>query len=105
MHTHITTQILEILRRLTNTSLPLELLVQVIEAMVKSQIPHIFVDHSTSLQKVAEKVITDWPKDLDNKTRDLVYQLTTRAMLEHSVIKIPAKFTLQGTLIVPPALQ
>jgi hypothetical protein len=95
----------EAFRPLTKASLPPELLSLVFEAAVKAQIPRLLVDPWTFLATVAKAMCSQWPKNLGSDERSLLLQTTTRAILEHSLIKISATFTPQHEVIVPPTLQ
>jgi hypothetical protein len=95
----------EAFRLLTNASFPPKLLSLVFEAAVKAQVPRLLVNQSTTLATVAKAICSQWPKDLGSDVRGLLLQTTTRAILEHSLIKISATFNAQHELIVPPTLQ
>jgi hypothetical protein len=95
----------EAFRLLTNASFPPKLLSLVFEAAVKAQVPRLLVNQSTTLATVAKAICSQWPKDLGSDVRSLLLKTTTRAILEHSLIKISATFTPQHELIVPPTLQ
>jgi hypothetical protein len=90
---------------LMSASFPPELLSLVFGAVAKSQVPHLSIHQSTSIANVAKLICSQWPKDFGSVERSLSLQTTTRAMLEHSLIKISTNFTSQHELIVPPTLK
>jgi hypothetical protein len=93
------------LERITGLSFPRELLTQVLEANIESQVPYWRIDHSASLSKVADTAFSKWPEGFGGNLQCLVRDISARAILERSLIIIPAVFTLQFTLTTPPKVQ
>ncbi|KAM0702666.1 hypothetical protein Q7P35_010097 [Cladosporium inversicolor] len=93
------------LERISGPSFPPELLTLVVETTVGSQVPYWRIDQSNSLADVANKAFRKWPENFGGDSRCLFREISARAMLKHSLIIIPATFTLQCTLTTPPEAQ
>ena len=81
--------IANIMNRLASTDFPAELLLQVIETAVVSQVNHWNVTDSDTLSALAKSLFA-WPKGVTATTRRLLIQSAETALLKRCIIKIPA---------------
>lgn len=92
------------IERISNPSFPQELRALVVQTTVRTQIPYCRVDQSIPLARVANKAFRKLPEHLEEEMRSLLKHTATRAMQMHSLIAIPAIFTLQFTLAASPEI-
>ena len=81
-----------------------ELMIQVIETSIKSQIGGYWgIGTSNVLVDVADQFFM-WPEDLADSTRNILKLEVENALFKKSIVKIAMDFTAQDTIMVPPLL-
>lgn len=103
-YTHARGLQVDCIERISNPSFPQELRALVVQTTVRTQIPYCRVDQSIPLARVANKAFRKLPEHLEEEMRSLLKHTATRAMQMHSLIAIPAIFTLQFTLAASPEI-
>jgi hypothetical protein len=90
------------------TSLIPELMLEVIEARVKSQFSQWAVRQSTVRQPVVLDDLAGmcfaWPRGVTSGTRDILKLQAAKALLKNTIVRVPIEFSVQNTLIAPPLL-
>ena len=87
--TNMETRIADTMNRLASPDFPPELLLQVVETAVFSQVSHWKVTFSHKLNALAASLFT-WPDGVTDATRRLLQQTAETALLKHCIIRIPA---------------
>jgi hypothetical protein len=93
------------MNRLTSSDFPTELLLQVVETAVVSQVGHWNVTDSHKLGALAMSLFP-WPKGVSSATRKLLRQTAETALLNLGIIRIPADLDERRPpkYEIPPAL-
>lgn len=101
---HREDRIANVFNRLTDSSFPRELLLNVIEATVQRQwVSHWIATQPGSLENMTRTLFL-WPNNIPQSTRDFFQQQAVQALLKISIIAIPVGFTVQATFLTPPLL-
>lgn len=88
-------------------SLPSELLLEVVEACVESQVGCWNVQDSPvqpALAYLADKCFFAWPRGITDDTRNTLRLESANALIKASIVQIPMAFAPHNRLVVPPLL-